>query len=187
MEKKSLGKQIENFWDWFEENEELILRSLYNGIDTELKELKNLFDEKILAFGHFTWEINEGKSKKYQFVISPNREFELLQISKKIMAEAPEMEHWEFLYAKEKVKFIEPFKIYDESLDPHLVNVISWKFKQELDSFFIYAPTLQNIDKETEQHALDLVATAVLGEEFRILNVLNLIKVERADDAFFSL
>ncbi len=177
---------IGNLWDWFEENDEHNRRIIYLGQAEQLKVLKNAIDEKILAFGHFTWEINAGKSKEYQFVISPNREFELLQLSKKIVAKAPDLENWEFLYAKEKVKEIEPFKVFDESLDPHLVNVTNWKYKLEEESVFVYAPSLKNIDSETEQHALDLVVTAILGEEYRIMNIKALIKVEGFDDSFIA-
>jgi len=187
MKNKTLSDKIDDLWEWFQENEEHTLRTLYIGESAALKELKNMLDEKILSFGHFTWEINEGSSKKFKFVISPNREFELLQISKKIIAEAPELEHWEFLSSKEKVRVIEPFKIYDESLDPHLVNVAEWKFKVENETVFVYAPSLKNIDAETEQHALDLVATALLGEEFRIFNIKKLVKVDEYDDSFLRL
>jgi hypothetical protein len=181
-----MKKEIEDFWDWFEENEEDFLRTLYQGTEEGLKQLKEVFDQKILAFGHFTWEINADANKKYQFVISPNREFELLQLAKNIIKEAPELEHWTFLYAKEKVSYIEPFKIYDESLDPHLVNVATWKYKLEGDTVLVHAPTLLNIDQDTEQHALDLVITAKLGEENRILTIQNIKKVPSSDDTFSS-
>jgi hypothetical protein len=178
---------IDNLWDWFEENDELNRRIIYTGDKEKLKELKNAIDEKILVFGHFTWEINAGKSKEYQFVISPNREFELLQLSKKIIAEAPDLDNWEFLYAKEKVAVIEPFKIFDESLDSHLVNVANWKYKLGGETVYVFAPSLKNIDSETEQHALDLVATALLGEEYRILDIKTLVKVEEFDDSFIAI
>ncbi|AWV99068.1 hypothetical protein [Arcticibacterium luteifluviistationis] len=179
-------QEIKKFWRWLEKNDQLIRKVLEEGSDAKMKELTNYFDEKILSFGHFTWEINDGFSKPYQLVISPNREFELLQLSKKIIANAPEMDFWEFSYAKAKVKYIEPFKIYDESLDAHLINPLSWEFKNEGDTFYVYAPNLVEIDKETEHHAMDLVATAVLGEEYRILNIKNLVRVENTESGSFS-
>jgi hypothetical protein len=181
-----MKKEIEDFWDWFIENEEGFLRTLYHSTEDGLKILKESFDQKILAFGHFTWEINAYATKKYQLVISPNREFELLQIAKNIIKDAPELEHWSFLFAKQKVKHVEPFKIYDESLDPHLVNVSTWKYKLEGDTVLVFAPTLLNIDLDTEQHALDLVMTAILGEEVRILTINKIKKVPSYDDTFSS-
>ncbi|MFT5885998.1 MAG: hypothetical protein ACI9IP_002462 [Arcticibacterium sp.] len=184
MSKRIKDSEIEDFWDWFEEKEEAFRVLLYRGTEAEQKQLKNDFDEKVLSFGHFTWELNTGKEKSYEFVISPNREFELLQISKKIMAEAPDLEHWKFGYAKQKVKSIEPFKIYDESLDPHLINTGSWLFKSQGSTYKIYAPSLPKMDSETEEHVLDLVATAALGEEYRILNITKIERVKETDEGF---
>lgn len=179
-------QEIKKFWAWLIKNDQLIRRVLEEGSEAKKKELSNYFDEKILSFGHFTWEINDGFSKPYQLVISPNREFELLQLSKKIISDAPDMDNWEFAYAKAKVKYIEPFKIYDENLDPHLISTNTWEYKTEGDSFYAYAPNLADLDKETEQHILDLVGTAVLGEEYRILNIKNLERVENTESGGFS-
>ncbi len=184
MNKRIKDSEIADFWDWFEANEETFRAILYRGTEEEQKQLKNDFDEKVLSFGHFTWELNAGKKKSYEFLISPNREFELLQISKKIMATAPESEDWEFGYAKQKVKYIEPFKIYDESLDPHLINSSSWLFRSQGSSLEIHAPSLPKMDSETEEHVLDLVATAAFGEEYRILTITEIKRVKQADESF---
>ena len=178
-------QEIKKFWAWIVKNDQLIRRVLEEGSEAKKKELSNYFDEKILSFGHFTWEINDGFSKEYQLVISPNREFELLQLSKKIISNAPEMEKWEFAYPKAKVKHIEPFKIYDENLDPHLISTNAWQYKAEANTFYAYAPNLAELDKETEQHILDLVCTAVLGEEYRILNIKNLVRIKNTEDGNF--
>jgi hypothetical protein len=166
-----VDKEIIKFWKWWVKNDVLIRKVLEQGSEAKMLELKEHFDRKILDFGHFTWEINEGKGKAYSFVLSPNREFERLQLSKKIIRNAPELEHWEFLYAKQPNKKPEPFKLYDENLDPVLINPSDWQIEFEGGIAKVTADELKGVDHETRQHAIDLVVTAYLGEEFRILKV----------------
>lgn len=166
-----MNKEIIKFWKWWEKNDVLIRKVLEQGSEAKMMELKEHFDRKVLDFGHFTWEINEGVRKTYSFVLSPNREFDRLQLSKKIIRNAPEFEHWEFLYAKPPNKEPEPFKLYDENQDPVYINPEDWKLDFQEGVVYVTALELQSVDEETRQHAMDLVATAYLGEEFRILKV----------------
>jgi hypothetical protein len=172
-----VNKDIVKFWKWWEKNDALIRKVLEQGSETKMMELKEHFDRKILSFGHFTWEINEGQSKLYSFVLSPNREFDRLQLSKKIIKNAPELEHWEFLYAKLPNKNPEPFKLYDENQDPVFIDPSDWQIEFDEGVVKVTADELSTVDEETRQHAMDLVTTAYLGEEFRILKVKEIVLV----------
>ena len=171
-----MKKDIKEFWLWFEKNDELIRRIIEEGTDKNQKELANYIDTKILAIGHFSWEINAGERKKYEFVISPNREPELYEIAKKIINNAPEMEHWEFLPAKRANPVPDSFKLYDNNLDPVFIDPTHWKIIEEHGVVTVSdAEQLANLDAETLEHALDLVVTARFGEAFRINHISKII------------
>ncbi|MCR9065353.1 MAG: hypothetical protein NXI00_15370 [Cytophagales bacterium] len=163
--------EIKKFWIWWEKNEALIRKVVELGSEAKLLELKEHIDRKILSFGHFTWEITEGEKKKYNFVISPNREFERLQLSKQIIKAAPEMTYWDFHYAKQINQSPEPFKLYDENQDPVYIDPSAWQIEIQDAVVHVDAADLTEIDEETRNHAMDLVVTAYFGEEFRITRI----------------
>lgn len=171
-----MKKEIKDFWVWFEKNDQLIRRIIEDGTEENQKELANYFDTKILAIGHFSWEINAGAQKKYEFVISPNREPDLYEKSKKIVHNAPEMAHWEFLAAKRANPNPDSFKLYDNNLDPVFIDPTNWDILEENGIVIVSnAHQLRNLDSETLEHALDLVVTAYFGEAYRINRISKII------------
>ena len=166
-----MDKEIKKFWLWLVKNDALIRRVLDEGSEAKKAELTNYFDEKILSLGRLSWEINKGEWKRYAFVLSPNRDFELLRLTKKIIKAAPVMDHWEFEYAKKSNPSPESFKLYDNNLDPVIINPDTWQLELKDKSVMVKAEELKTLDDETREHAMDLVVTAIYGEEFRILNI----------------
>ncbi|MGR3810204.1 hypothetical protein [Jiulongibacter sp. NS-SX5] len=175
---KVQNTDIIKFWKWWEKNDHLICKVLEQGSQAKLDELKEHFDKKVLEFGHFTWEIVEGEGRKFAFILSPNREFERLQLSKKIIRNAPNLNNWEFYSSKPVNPNPEPFKLYDSNLDPVFIDPSDWNIEIELPKVKINASELKNIDSETRDHAMDLVVTALLGEERRILKVKEIVWLE---------
>jgi hypothetical protein len=166
-----LDKEIRKFWLWLEKNDTLIRKVLDEGSEVKKRELTNYFDTKILGLGRLSWEINEGEFKRYALVISPNRDFELLKLTKRIIKAAPKLDHWEFHHAKKENPSPESFKLYDNNLDPVIINPYTWTVKLSEKTVTVSADELENIDQETRDHAMDLVVTALYGEEFRILQI----------------
>ncbi|UBM58342.1 hypothetical protein LAG90_16180 [Marinilongibacter aquaticus] len=164
-------RDIRRFWLWWAKNEALIRKVIEKGSEAKLLELKEHIDRKVLGFGHFTWEIIESQNKTYCLIISPNRDYDRLQLTKKIMKAAPDLAHWEFRYAKPENPRVSPFKMYDALLDPVIIDPSNWEMEFANGIVHIYAENLVEVDPETRLEALDLVVTAHFGEEFRIMEV----------------
>ncbi len=166
-----LDTDIRKFWLWLEKNNALIRRVLEEGSEENRKELTNFFDEKILSLGRLSWEISSGETRKFSLTISPNRDFELLKLTKRIVSIAPELADWEFNYARKVVSSPESFKIYDANLDPIIINPFNWQVELTGNTVLVKSDELKNLDEETREHAMDLVVTAMYGEEYRIRSI----------------
>ena len=76
-ERETLNKKIIQFWEWFQENE-----ANYKEVEDPQAAVEAM-DERVLGFGLFSWEIGEGQSRPYYFMISPNGDGNRMDISYK--------------------------------------------------------------------------------------------------------
>lgn len=173
MEKALGNSKIEKFWRWFIKNDELIRNAIKHGNSQNKETLSNFFDDKVLEIGTFTWEISQGKTKEFSFTLSPNRSKDLLQKTKEYISIAPDLSHWEFKFAKPARLWDLHFELYDENVNLCKIDGSKWEFsiihkenhKYEIE---VFAKSIENLDKETQDVALDLVVTSLLGEHERI-------------------
>ncbi len=179
-----------SFWKWFQANEALIRVVLDDEQHEQRAEIIELLNNYILDFGMFSWEIGETKSNEHYLIISPNGNAELLHVSRKVIAAAPQVPGWEFHFAKPAKDWNRTFTVYDELMELREVNASDWKFKIEKGAgqkihLHILAESIISLDPDTRERAADIFITGELGEENRI-RIVEKIHIANADDAAFA-
>lgn len=159
---------IADFWEWFQESEPKIRQIVKAGTATEQAWLKEQLDRYLLSIGKFSWEINKGDTTTYELVISPNRDHDLFKASRKIMEEAPALEHWTFLSSKKANPALEPFQLYDDATNLRSFTPLEWKVAkvQTVKGLEIQVESedFTNCDLETALFAAEITLSSFLGE-----------------------
>jgi hypothetical protein len=188
MQQNLGNSKIEKFWRWFIKNDELIRKTLTNGSQNNKDTLSKFLDDKVLEIGTFTWEITHGKSKAFSFTFSPNRSKELLQKTKEYISIAPELKHWEFKFAKPASLWDLNFELYDENVNLCKIDGSKWEFtvlnkNENTYEIEIFAVSIQSLDIDTQDVALDLVVTSLIGEQekIEIIEKINFTKFKNPD------
>lgn len=170
MQRESIRLDIVDFWDWFQVHEHM-----YRDI-VDAQAAVDAMNEQVLQFGLFSWEIGEGKTKPHYLTLSPNGDKGRLELSKKIVAAAPELPQWEFNYCKPPKDWDFTFEAFDQFMIKQQFDASGWEYllQRNEDSeveIFILADNLHVLDADDEMNAIDLVLTNVLGEENVIHNL----------------
>ncbi len=166
-------EQIESFWEWFVEYEDTIKEFFDEETLIDKKALIEEINNQVLDFGMFSWEIGPGSSRNYYLTISPNGKPDQLELSRRIMAAAPDLPDWEFHHAKPAKDWNLQFTIYDDFMHERLIDASSWQFALMPHSggqvdIFLQTDNIDFLDAETRATAGDLVVTNLLGEERKI-------------------
>lgn len=174
--KDKIREKMEEFWEWFANNEKLIAEILNDDFHDGRKSLARNMDNFILQFGMFTWEMGPVEGK-YYLTISPNGNEELLEVSKELVSYAPVLSQWEFYASKPKREWDLKFRVFDDLMTGHDVDASDWEYYIERVStaskikVFIAAKSIAHLDEHTKASAADLVVTSLVGEEYKIRNV----------------
>lgn len=167
---------ISAFWLWFEDNLGRLRAVLQNPAHPDREYVVNSLDQHILAIGMFTWDIEEGQSRPWSLVISPNSDPELLEISGDIVARAPELSDWEFHPARPRKAQPLKFQVYDEAMDLQWVDASNWRYVlipagDEQFSLVVETNGNTHLSEETLQKAAQHLVTCLVGEEITILHL----------------
>ncbi len=170
MNPNFLQEKIDNFWKWFIEHEEKF------RIITDPRNVREMLDNQILQFGPFYWEIGEGTEKPHTFIISPNGDKKLLDISLDIMDEAPDLPHWEFYGAKPSRDWDYTFEMYDNFVVKQKIDASEWEYIMRMSperkiKLLIYAENIDFLDEEDKMVAANLVVNNIIGEEYKIIYI----------------
>ena len=95
---KSRDRQIKinEFWAWFRNNANALSK------EPESPKLVEELDERVHDVApELSWEIGPGRVKPLQFVLSPNLDREFRDLARSIIAQAPEVDQWEFYPARQ--------------------------------------------------------------------------------------
>ena len=170
--KKDLSQKSRVFWEWFVAEEETIL-GLFSD-DADLSLTRVISRRVSILFKGLGWEIGPGKVKENQFVISPNRDRDRLQVTRRIIQMAPSLPTWEFHPAK-------PKKDWDYEMEVKikervvLMNFRNWNYSligfsnnSFFDIDFFPEQFQKNIDKTTYKKLAVLLAESEIGEELLI-------------------
>lgn len=170
-------KDILNFWSWFTKNSGNLHLDNYDKI------ILNELDRIISDWG-LTWEIGPGLSKENSFTISPNGDKELLSKTKSIIDKAPQLNNWEFYFAKQSKEnwYLARLVDTDFEIDASYWTYVLLKYEDAKIEILLKADTLSKLDKEIKQLAADLILTNLLGEELKIKKIDFIDIVERFDN-----
>lgn len=163
---------ISSFWLWFEDNLGRLRAVVQNPSHPDREYVVNGLDQHILAIGTLTWDIEVGEAKPWSLVISPNGDPELLEVSRSIMEQAPDLADWEFHPARPRKAQSLQFEAYDENMDLQPVDATPWRYVLQPagDGQFslVVATGTSRLSEETLQKAADHLVTCLIGEEVRI-------------------
>lgn len=155
------------------------------------KLLIEAMDNRVLDFGKFKWEMREGTMAPYQFIISPNGDFELYEISQQIIKAAPRIRDWEFFPAFPPNAEKTQFEIYDMQMNRHPVDIANWRVvileQEEGVDLITETPNLNHLEEETQLEAAEKALISILGESLFIDKITGLEVVpelEEEDVAF---
>lgn len=170
------SKKIEDLWEWFIENEQIILDFMEKDVLEHRSFISESLDNLVLDLGRFSWEIGPGAQTSWYFCISPNEDQELFLLSQKIMNAAPPLGAWDFFSSKPPKDWERQMLIYDELMNEVEIDAQDWTFvaKKKLNGkYFIQfeAPDLRDLDKETRKEAAHKVVLYELGEAFKMTRV----------------
>ena len=162
-----LEVKIASFWRWFGGEHMLLERELEGATWLSVQKLDRYvraLDERL------RWDIGPGEDAPWMFVLSPNGQRELLEVTEAIMAHAPELPHWEFHAARPKRRWAEGRRRFD--YDGIEVDADDWSYWLEPQGSFFEITwivpdldALHGVDPEAlGQHLLE----CELGEKNRL-------------------
>jgi hypothetical protein len=168
-------ESVRNFWQWFSFNQNDFGQAFENV------ELLHDLDQQISKLGNFSWEIGPGENKDNQLVISPNGDADLLTASTAIIALAPELDKWEFYYAKPPKHWNLVFEFITEQNEEIVIDASKWtyvllKYPDCTFEVIIRLPEYKMLNEDERIIAAEIFLDSVLGEETRI-KLINRIEV----------
>lgn len=183
---------ISSFWLWFEDNLGRLRAVVQNPSHPDREYIVNGLDQHILAIGTLTWDIEVGETRPWSLVVSPNGDPELLEISRGIVEQAPDLADWEFHPARPRKAQPLKFEVYDENMDLQPVDATPWRYVLQPagDGQFslAIATGASRLSEETLQKAADYLVKCLIGEEVLIdyvprMRVMAAFKEEQANNA----
>ncbi|NNC93924.1 MAG: hypothetical protein HKN92_00070 [Chitinophagales bacterium] len=182
-------EKIEDFWNWFVQNEQEIIKSIDEELVDQQVYFKDQLDNLILDFGLFSWEIGQSKSGDWYLTISPNNNADMLKISKEIMDHAPILSSWEFNYCKPAKEWDRQFSVYDSLMNLQAIDASNWRYRVRKDPNGDNDIEIQTIgsvllDEDAAKKAAETVVINEIGEELRIHSVNKIMVLETSDEKF---
>lgn len=155
-----LHDDIFSFWKWFSHNHQQ-LKS--DGYDPAILEQ---LDTTISEWG-LSWEIGPGKTKKNSLTISPKTDVELLQLTEKIIADAPSLYNWEYYASKQAKENWYLLNLVKEriSIDASNWEYMLLKYEDGKTEILIKADNLMHYDESTKELVVEIILINLLGEK----------------------
>ena len=176
MDPKETKAKIEEFWEWFVQDESKIRAFFEEEGEADKKMLIETINNKVLDFGMFAWDVAPGRDRQYAFTISPNGNKQRLALSQSIVYLAPKLTHWEFNPAKPAKDWDFQLNIMDDYLTDHTIDTSSWSFSLKKQSARVIdvtfaADNIRRFDRESKLQAAETAITNLLGEKNKIVNI----------------
>ncbi|WP_066756687.1 hypothetical protein [Crocinitomix algicola] len=167
--------QIADFWEWFQLNEGGFRELVSHGASENSTEIIDQLDQFILGFGPLKWTIEEVETNKFSFTISPNNKTELLGLTSALVNSAPSLPHWTFFDSRQPTGKLR-FDLYDLEIETQTVDAQKWKFLIEQEDadrvhLIIIIANTEHLDEETEEVAVDILLTSLIGERNKISRI----------------
>jgi len=170
------------FWDWFGENAEALSADTGNSallteIDNRIRDLSPLL----------SWEIGPGRSKPWQFVVSPSLDRSLRNLARQIISSAPTLRDWEFHSARQSKDWNYKFELKSNlhstviSLDASSWTFVLLRYPEGTHEILLKGSELPLLTPDEREQAAAIVLVSILGEdtfldtvdEFELVDVLD--------------
>jgi hypothetical protein len=166
MKQKMTPKKITAFWVWFNSISGKLAanvedKNMLEALDNRVRELHP----------RLSWEIGPGKTREWQFVISPNLDRDLRKLASTIVAQAPVLPDWQFYAARRPKHWNYQFQL--ESGDGERVKNLdasNWKFvlleyPDETHEILLEAWDAPSLGDDERWQAAAIVLESILGED----------------------
>jgi hypothetical protein len=179
---KVTKSQALEFWQWFASN--------CNRLEHDLgdQEILHELDRRVLLFtdGSLSWEVGPGRRKPYGLVISPSGQKSMLQVTRSIVSAAPEIESWEFYYAKPPKDWSQRFSFRGVTGKDVFIDATHWEYvlmKFTDGTFDIVVRTVgcEGANQEDRLTAIGILLDGILGELTRLEKICSVEAVEDFD------
>ncbi len=178
---------VKQFWDWFGANAKAIAADVENSIWP-----KEIDDRLLNLAPGLSWEIGPGKIRPWQLVISPNLDRKLRETARAIVAEAPELDGWEFYSSRQPKDWKYEFELEGQDEAATLsINAAAWhfvllKYPGGNREILLRATGLQDLDDERRQQVGEIVLEGLLGEDIFLDSVEDFDIVDEFDPQFVN-
>ena len=157
------------FWQWFVKNEKTIKECIENDRSEHRQYVVDQMNEHILSLGVLTWDIGLNDDENWFLTLSPNGNQDMLNVSQKIMAVAPEHMDWLFYASKPAKNWNRQFTVYDNALDETSIDASEWHYVIFEDDdgtleLVIEAKNISQLDFETAETAVEQFVIQEVGE-----------------------
>jgi hypothetical protein len=165
--------KIEAFWCWFVQHNSFIQNSIQSESVKDRATVVEKMNNYILDLGLFTWDLGLNEENTWFLTISPNGDRELLEISQRIMEDAPTHLDWEFHASKPAKNWNRIFFVYNEQMDEIEIDANYWNFVATPAGdgkiiLFLEAKNIQILDAETAEQAANVFLVNEIGELAKI-------------------
>lgn len=178
---KEEDEKIEAFWRWFVQNNSFIKDSIQGESAKDRATVVEKMNNYILDLGLFTWDLGLNDENMWFLTISPNGDSELLEISQRIMEDAPTHLDWEFHASKPAKNWNRIFFVYNEQMDELEIDANDWEFiatpaGDGKITLLLEARNIEMLDIETAEQAANVFLVNEIGELAKI-SILQEVKI----------
>lgn len=160
---------IELFWQWFVKNEKLIKDCIENEHSTHKELVVDQMNEHILGLGMLTWDLGLNEDNNWFLMLSPNGDKEMLNVSQRIISDAPEHMDWLFYASRPPKSWNRTFKVYNASFDEVHIDASEWHYlifedEDEKLVLVLEAQSISHLDDELADNVGEQFVIHELGE-----------------------
>jgi hypothetical protein len=154
------------FWRWFSAHESMLAaKTIPSKLISEL-------EERLFAVAHLDWEIGPGKTAASLFAISPKGDREKLNLTRRVIAQAPKLNGWEFYPAKPARKWNLEFRLNAKDgpvdVDGKKWEFVAYRFDDGTYDLVLKPDRDQGLPDDYLGWAATIIVDGELGEEKRI-------------------
>ena len=166
MKFEKIKNQTDEFWKWFSAVASRLAANIENlPLTKELDERVHRLD------AGFSWEIGPGKSKLWQFVISPDLNRSLREKARAIVAQAPTLTAWEFHASRQPKEWNYMFELESGDgeelvrLDASNWTFVLLKYPDGAHEVLLRAKDLPILTEDERWQAAAIALESLLGED----------------------
>jgi hypothetical protein len=174
--------EIKEFWEWFKINSTRLQSDIID--DDTIKQI----DTRITNFG-LRWEVGPGVAKVNSLTISPNGDFEKLELVKEFIDNAPTLDTWEFYNFKQpKPNHWDRLELPKYNIN---ISASNWtytllRYQDGKKEVLIKGDSLADIDSDYKVGVAEMVLINLIGEE-KMMTEIDYVDVLGQDDNTYEM